>query len=502
MAIDRKARWIKGLSVLAFAAVTAQASGAWAGTAPESSPGTAIAIMQASAALQASDCAAAKAPLNLLWNDPYLDNSDPKLAAQYRGSLIACVASTDGLKAAISLSADNIKRPGAEVSAYDLHVFLLLLDQQVPAAVSALNDSLVKFPDSAGDLSDMSVLGVLLQIRGSDPAQGLVLLDHLEEAHWQPHNPSARPLMGFVRLDGLRVALAAGDAAHTALYRADIARDSLVYAVSQGDGELSDGTAAAMDVRPVMNGEVRQAQAYVAGSPTELTVLSYLMMLERANDQGDLALVQLNGIMDLVDKYGIEKFQNLESFPNLLSVRIALLGEQGRNLDAEKAYADAMTRLTPLGMVDVNLAYMGYLTDRGSEVAALAVESKLDGVELSAEQQAELAAVKACAYAYMGDEPHYAQAMASLNGQVMLQVKPALCAGDVDGAAMSLVAAINDPGSRLDVVAFMQNGLPAIAYSERERAYVDRLAALKARPDVVAAAQAAQITIRSWPLRF
>lgn len=504
MVASRKTRWKKTLGALAIVSglsVSLFLSAVQAAT-PDSSPGTAIAIMQASAAIQSDDCASARAPLNLLWNDPYLDNSDPELAAQFRAALIACTAQSDGIKAAIALSAENIKRPTATVAAFDMHVFLLLIDQQVPAAARVLNDTLTRFPDKAADLTDLSVMGVALQIMNTDKPQYVTLLNRLEDVHWQPHNPAMRPAMDILRMEVLRTALAAGDGGHAALYRADIARDSLVYAISQGDGELSDGAVPAMDVRPVIAAEIKDAQAYVVENPGQLTVLNYLMMLERSIDQKDVALVQLNGIVDLVDQYGIENFQDIESYPELLAVRMSLLADLGRRTEADAAYADGEKRLTPLGEVDLNLAYMNYLTDRGEETAALALESKLEGVELTQGQQVQLVTVKACAYAYQGDEPRYAMVMASLANLPMSRVKPALCAGDTEGAAEALIAGINDPDGRIDAITFLQSGLAPIPYSERDKVYIARLQALKGRPDVIAAAQAAHINIRMWPLRF
>ncbi|ESQ75511.1 hypothetical protein [Asticcacaulis sp. AC402] len=506
MKTGRKTRWISnlvssGLAVLALAAGLA-APAVMAADAPQTSPGTAIAIMQASAALQSEDCAGARGPLNQLWNDPYLAQADPDLAASMRASLIACTAQTDGMKAAISLSADNIKRPSANAAAYDLHVFLLLIDNQVLAANIALNEGLTRFPATAGDFTDMSVMGLLLQLAGVDGEAGHKLLNRLQEVRWQAHNPAARPLIGFMRVEGLRKALAAGDETHAALYRKDIAEDSLVYVIMQGDGELSDPNVAPFDVRPVIDREIRAATEHVAGNPAELMVLRYLILLERADDQSSLALTQLDGIFALVEQYGLQNFQNIESYPGLLTDRGSLLADLGRHIEADKAFKDGNAKLTPEYAINHNLIYINYLTDSGREKEALALAAGLKTESMEPDDQLQLAGAKACALAYAGDEPGYAASVAGLASQPLLRVKPALCAGDSEGAAQALIAAIRDPGSRLSVIMFMQNGLAPIPFGERDRGFVAAMAAVKARPDVVAAAQAAKINIRTWPLRF
>ncbi|EGF93325.1 hypothetical protein ABI_17650 [Asticcacaulis biprosthecium C19] len=505
MKTGRKVRWYKGLGIGGMAvamALGAAAPAFSAADAPETSPGTAIAIMQAAAALQGEDCVSARAPLNLLWNDPYLDQADPNMAAQMRAALIVCTAQTDGMKAAIALSASNIKRTNATVAAYDLHVFLLMVDGQVLAAGTSLNEGLERFPTTAPALTDMTVLGLLVQLSAVDGEASFGLLNRLQDVRWQAHNPAMRPLIGFLRVEGLRKAIAVGDDARARLYRQDIAQDSLVYVIAQGDGELSDPSVPPIDVRPVIVREIEANASRVAGNPAELMGLRYLIMLERANDQSALALTQLDGILNLVDQYGLQNFQSVESYPGLLTDKGSLLADLGRYVDADKAFKDGAAKLTPEYAIDHNLIFMNYLTDSGREKDALNLAATLVPEAMEQDDRYQLVATRACAYAYAGDEPAYAQAVEALATQPLLRVKPALCAGDSEGAAKALIAAINDPDSRLSVIMFMQNGLPALPFGERDKGFIAAMQAVKTRSDVVAAAQAARINIRTWPLRF
>ncbi len=464
-------------------------------TAPASSSGTAIAIMQATAATQSGDCQSAMTPLNQLWHDPYLEQSDPKLAAQFRFQLIACTAQTAGLPAALALSAENITR-AYDISAYDLHVFLLLISGHNDDAATTLDAALIRFPDQAPNLTDMSVLGVL--VGSADKA--LALLNRLEEVRWQIHDLAGRPLMGLLRLEGLRASVRAGDTIHADLYRADLKADTLFYIVSQGDGDLSPASVPADPVRPVLNREIEEVKGLITTNPANLSALAYLINLEGTNDQNALALTQLDGILDLVDKYGLQNFSSPEYWPGLLTTRAELYARLGRFIEAGQAYEAGEKTLGPDKSADLLLSHMTFLVDRGQDQAALAIRARITGPD--ATQQATLAATEACVQGHAGDKAGFAASMAVLAGQNLMQIKPWLCAGDDDNAAKAMIAAMSDPATRDTMIAFMQDGLLPISVSDRDDAFIAALLAVKKRPDVRAAAEAARIVIRPWPVRL
>jgi hypothetical protein len=467
--------------------------------APASSSGTAVAIMQATAAKQSGDCRSAMAPLNQLWHDPYLEQNDPALAAQFRFQLIACTAQTDGIPAALALSAENVTR-AYDINAYDLHIFLQLISGKTDEATATLDAALTHFPAQTPDLTDMSVIGVLIANREAAPDKALALLNRLEDGRWQIHDVSGRPLMGLLRLEGLRASVKAGDTVHANLYRADLKTDALFYILSQGDGDISPANVPADPVRPVLNREIEEVKAIIAANPANLSALGYLMNLESTNDQNALALTQINGILDLVDTYGLDKFSSPDAWPGLLTTRAELYARTGRFLEAGKAYEAGATALGPEKSVDLLLSYMNFLVNRGQDQAALAVKSRVSGPD--AAQQATLAATEACAHGYAGDKAGYEARMAVLAGNGIMQIKPYLCAGDSDNAAKAMIAAMGDPATRDALIAFMQDGLPPVSLSDRDGALIAALLALKARPDVRAAAQASHIVIRQWPVRL
>ncbi len=469
--------------------------------APASSPGTALAVMQASEALASDNCAQAVKPLNLLWNDPVLESSDPDLAAQFRLRLIACTAEQSGLREALSLSADNITRPGSGLTAFDMHAFLLLSAQQPAAAADTLEAAMTRFPDKAADLSDMTMLGALVQLRDSDAPRGLLLLDHAEQVHWQPHAMAARPAVGVMRVEGLRAAIAAGKADAAALYRADLKTEAFSYIISQGDGLISAADTAPADVEPMIGAQIAEAKAAVVKDPTDLSTLAYLMTLERSDGQPDPALTQLNGILALIDQYGLKNFQNQDTYGELLADRAQLMADMGRQGEALAAFQDGAKRLEGLPSGDFYAAYAAYLVARGDNQGAVDLVSNLDVTGFDDTQKVRLIVNDACAFGHLNDKINYASFMGVL-GDPSVRVWPRLCAGDADGAATDMVAAINQPEWRNTVILMMQTMTQGLPASPAETSDQSAMAALKGRDDVTGAAKAASILVRSWPLRY
>src|SRR6185437_13771356 len=219
-------------------------AGAWiAGAAPvqaqaPQTANTAVNIMQATADVQAGKCAEALPILAQLWDDASLKASDPDLAAQFRAKRVLCTAEVSGPAAALPLSAENLTLAPVTVDAYGLHAFLQLGNGQPVEASQTLDAALDKLGAKSADLPDLSVLGTLVLLRDKDKARAVALTAHLEDAHWRAHDITNRPVLDLFRLESLRAASAAGDQAHAAAYRADIAQDSTIYMLSQGDGRL------------------------------------------------------------------------------------------------------------------------------------------------------------------------------------------------------------------------------------------------------------------------
>lgn len=496
----KRSNSITALSAAAFALALA---GGAAQAAP-SSTDTAIAIMKVDAAMQAGKCDEALPLLTQLWDDPNLQAQDAKLAEQYRYMRIVCTLSqTKDTKAAIALSEQNLAHAGTGMDSYDLHVYLLLSDERLDDAATALDTALTRFPNDMAAMTDESAMGVLMALSDKDAARGMTLLDHFERAHWQAKDVTLRLGQDFMRLDGLRAAVKRHDRALADLYRASIDDNALVYIVSQGDGDVSDPAMPPQPIKSIIKKQINELGAYVADHPNELFAVHYLVTLEHMNEEDDVALVQIGGILDLLNANSLDKFASPESLPDLFTTKARLLAEAGKVDAAVAVYKDAAARMSGPTLFDFNMSYMDFLTDIGQDQAALGLESRIDMLHLAQDQRRQLASNEACAYAYLKDDAHYnALLRLTVDSNGVGDMHAYICAGDVENAAKAMIRDINDPDQRDQMISALQTTLPDIPYSPRTKVYYATLNALKKRPDVLAAAKAQNIIVRNWLLRF
>jgi hypothetical protein len=461
---------------------------------------TAVNIMQATADVEAGKCADALPILAQLWNDASLKASDPDLAAQFRAKRVLCTAEVSGPAAALPLSTENLTLAPVTVDAYGLHAFLQLSNGQPVEASRTLDLALDKLGTRSGDLPDLSVLGTLVLLQ--DKARQAALVAHLEDARWQAHDITNRPVLDLFRLQALRVAAAAGDQAHAAAYRADISKDSAIYILSQGDGRLSQGDVPPRDIRAIVASEIADTKAYIVQHSRDLSAISYLVGLETTAGDEEIALKQVDAVIGLIDANKLSAFENTDSYGSLLSQKATLLADLGRAGEADAAYADGETRLNGGGTVDFYVNELGFLIDRGREKDAVALATRFDLGNLHPDQKAAIASLVACAFAYGGDKTDYATIVNAMPDGVVPKTRPLLCAGDAEAAARNTIAMIKDEDARDAMIIFLQERQGGMAWGARNRVYLDAVTALRKRGDVLSAASQANILIRSWPVRF
>jgi len=463
---------------------------------------TALNIMQATADVAAGKCADALPALAQLWDDAGLRASDPDLAADFRAKRILCTAEVSGPAAALALSTQNLALAPVSVDAYGLHAFLQLSSDQPDAAAQTLDTAFNALGDKSADLADLSVVGTLVLLHDKDKAREYALVAHIEDAHWQVHDITSRAVLDLMRLESLRAAMASGDQAHAAAYRADIAKDSAIYLLSQGDGRISRGDVPPQDVRVILAGEINDTKAYIVKHSRDLSAISYLVGLETMAGDEELALKQINSLIGVIDSNSLSAFENTGSYGNLLSQKASLLADLGRLDQADAAYAEGETRLAGGGEADFYINELGYLIDRGREKDAVALAMRFDLSNLQPVQKATIGSLVACALAYGGDKADYDNLIKAMPDGLEIKTRPLLCAGDGEGAARNTIAMIKDEDSRDTMIGFLQSRQAAIAWSARNQAYLDALDALRKRGDVLSAGAQANILIRNWPIRF
>ncbi len=465
-------------------------------------PNTALNIMRASAAMSAGKCGEALPILAQLWDDASLKAGDPDMAAQFRAKRVLCTAQVSGPAAALPLSAENLAQAPVSADAYGLHIFLQLGTGQVTEASQTLDTALAALGPKGADLADLSVLGTLVLLRDKDPAREAALMSHVEDARWQVHDITSRPVLDLFRLESLRAATAAGDKAHAEAYRADIAKDAVIYILSQGDGRISRGDVPPQDLRAILAGEIADTKAYIVKDSRDLSAISYLIGLETLAGDEDLALKQANSVIGLIDSHSLASFENTDSYANLLSQKATLLADLGKTVDADAAYAEGEARLKGAGTVEFYVGELSYLIDRGRQKDALALAARFDLGNLHPDQKAAIGSLVACAFAYEGDKADYNTIVDAMPDGVELRTRPLLCAGDTEAAARNTIALIKDENARDTMINFLQDRQAGIAWGARNQIYLNAVAALRKRSDVLSASTQANMLIRSWPARF
>jgi len=463
---------------------------------------TALNIMQATAEYDAGKCAEALPILEQLWDDAALKVSDPGLAADFRAKRVLCTAQVSGVATALPLSAENLSQAPVSVDAYGLHAFLQLSNNQPVEASRTLDTALDALGPKGADLADLSVLGTLALLQDKDKARQAALMAHLEDAHWQVHDITSRPVLDLFRLEGLRADAAAGDKTHAAAYRADIARDSTIYILSQGDGRVSPGDVPPKDLRAILAAEIADTKGYIVKNSRDLSAISYLVGLEITAGDEEIALKQVNAMIDLIDANTLSAFENTDSYGNLLSQKAILLADLGKTDEADTAYAQGEARLQGGGGIEFYLNELSYLIDRGREKDAVALASRFDVSNLQVDQKAAIASLVACAFAYEGDSTDYGTIINAMPDGIVMKTRPLLCAGDAAAAARNTIAMVKDEDARDAMIVFLQDRQPGIAWGARNQIYIDAVAALRKRGDVLSAGSQANILVRSWPVRF
>ena len=464
------------------------------------------------------DCGEALKPLIRLWTARDLANQSPEAFQQLRRMRILCVLQGGeekiAVKTALSLSRENIKDASAGFEAQNLHLILLDQDKSYAEAADQLEQTLKAYAPRASELASEGVLGLLMHLKSGgaetetapqDPklkARFSSLVDRLSDAEYQPQNLRHRLAWRFFELDRMREAVKASDKVLLDHYRTQLADQTYPYMVMASDAALLDPQTPAKSAKDILEAEITESKIALINHPEDLANVDTLAGLYMSNDQEPLAITLINRYVDLIDQNGLLRFAHPESYEDILIKHANLFADQGRQDEALEAFKAAQTALMGQDSFDFAMAYMNYLTDTGHEREALALETKLDLKKLDADQQSALASQKACAYGYMGDKANFEAMMAKIPDPSQRRLKPAICARDADRAAGVLIALTKADKTR-DVVAMeLQDAEPPLAWTPRDQTYVDFLNTVKTRPDVLAAAQAAHITIRKWDIRL
>jgi hypothetical protein len=461
------------------------------------------AMTEVIAALDRRDCAGALPGLKYLWDNAELAKTDAKLASQMRRQRVLCVSLADSPAAGLALSEANLKNPAADAEAYNVHLLLQLQVKALPEASKTLSQALNRFPDQTEALADEPVLGLVSALKSSDRTAFDEDLDRLTDAGWEATSARNKGYLNYLRLERLRdLSKAAGDPARIAAYREHIEGDGFFYMVMMSDTGLTPATAKPKPLSGVISDEIVEAKIALIKHPDDLATVDALTSLYAQTDQEQQSITLLSRYLGLVDENGLLAFANPESYQNLLVKKAGMLANQGRHDEALAVFTAGEPMVAGQENLDFYTGYMNYLTDMGREKESLALESKIDVKSLGEDDLRDLAAHKACAYAYLGDKTNYQAMMKTLPDHAMVRLKPLICARDEAGAVANIVAMLNDPEMRDDAAVLVQDTLAPKPWTPRDQAYVDMFIKVRQTPEVLKAASAAKVTIRKWDVRY
>jgi hypothetical protein len=182
--------------------------------------------------------------------------------------------------------------------------------------------------------------------------------------------------------------------------------------------------------------------------------------------------------------------------------KAGMLANQDRHDEVLEVFKTGETMLAGQDNFDLYMGYMNYLTDMGREKESLALEGKLDLAKLDDDRKQELAAQKACAYAYLKNTAKFDEMLKILPDHGLLRLKPLICNRDQAGAAKNIAAMLGDPEMRDDAAILVQNTLAPKPWTPRDQAYVGLFLKVRQSPEVMAAAKAAKVTVRRWDVRY
>jgi hypothetical protein len=350
------------------------------------------------------------------------------------------------------------------------------------------------WPQKLSEFSDRAISNVATESQKSPggyeaPA---AFLDALFAAKWRPQNPFEDADDLWLTL--LHIRLNRGDAAGAKAI-AETLKDPVILIELHADRQfdaLVQQNPQRYDVMAAYAAQLAEMKSNAAKAPDKLeavnAVAAILSWLDRAQEQFDL-------VSDAIARAGADPkaFSDYTGQINWSqdqrSGALFRLGRVDEAFAALKAGASFQENGTANVSQAINLADEYNDFDRPKD--ALAAVASLDFTNASPYGRMALEDARACAYYGLGDKDNLAKAMDYMKAHAIDGMQPYLNAmfftGDLDGAAAEIIAELNDPLRRDEVLYRLQDYPPLPNASEREKALRANWLAVRARPDVSAA---------------
>ena len=406
-----------------------------------------------------------------------------------------CAARADRKEEALALTRRAVAEPRATALGWGLHLALLSDLAGAEDVLSAFHTLARTRPELLKDLPDDTVRRVyaLASERPNPEAERLSLLDDLRRAAYRPADP-AEPGDDFT-FEHARLLLAAGRTAEarevargltSPFHLVALKVDSRLAPLRTGSGPLNIRTAAA----PALN----DARGVLSENTDRLSGVLRLAAHHLTLGEAETALRILDGAAARARRKGPGGFVDADAkLAQVHGMRGSAFDQLGRKDDALSALAEAAaTPVSGSENVDGKITLAGYLVDLEKPTEVMEVLSSIGAEDLSDHGRAWVASMRACVHAQRRDTAAFRREMALVEKPRQPPAYDALlnaqvCANDLDAAAATVIARLEDPSERTYALVELQGYRNHPRYTASGRRWQAGYDALPARPDVRAA---------------
>jgi hypothetical protein len=348
-----------------------------------------------------------------------------------------------------------------------------------------------KWPEKLSDYTDGGIFLLVRQAHQQAASTESDFLEALHDIHWKPTSAFSTADSAWLAL--VRVRLARGDAAGARAIAMEL-RDPGSMVALQIDKRFDDivrSDPSHFDVMTSYQSWLADMKAKSAAAPDKLeginTVAETLIVMTRYDE----ALATVSAALDRL-KSDPKAFTDAADKRNWAEdIRSRALFNLGRSDEGFAALQAGAAQLED-GMVNVsqaiNLSDEYSIFDRPQD--ALKAISKIDLSNASDYGGMALQDARACAYYALGDTANLNKALDYMKAHRTDGTQPYLNAmlftGNLDAAAADVIAELQDPARRTDILAFLQDYAPD-AHPTAQSARVHKAwIAVRARADVAA----------------
>jgi tetratricopeptide (TPR) repeat protein len=364
-------------------------------------------------------------------------------------------------------------------------------------AVPTLTTMAARWPVNLANINEGAIFRVVREAgrlpQGQD--KKLALLRALFAADWKPKDPFTNADALWLDLAALLLDRHARDEASRAVVRITAPGSMIIMQADRRFDALIAADPAHYDVMRAVHAAFERMRAAAAAAPDKLAgvnQLAYLLLFQMRYDEAlalvDAALAKAanaNTTRPPFSDFG----DQINWAHDIRASALNFLGRHDEAVAAQRAAAGHSENDSINVSNAINLG--GMLAGMARPREALEAVTKVMSGQASPYGVMQYQAVLACSYAQLGDAANLAKARAYVSAHVKdapnAALTVALCANDADGAAALLVAALDDPQTRLPTLFLVQDFKTSPREGSFDRELRARQKAVIARADVQAA---------------